>query len=144
MEDVGLAKTGGGIKGDCTRLQRFFGVEVRNVVDLPGLAMQRKVNVGRRWSLADLCLQLLGQRLQKDQHLKLSCRNVAELGQEQRGYAARDAYASYVLYGRISELCDPIFRESEELHPGDSVRLYTRGGDECVGEGCIVEYGKES
>lgn len=61
-----------------------------------------------------------------------------------RRYAARDAYASYVLYGRISELSDPIFRESEELHPGDSVRLYTRGGDECVGEGCIVEYGKET
>ena len=58
-------------------------------------------------------------------------------------YAARDAYASYVLNGRISELFDPIFRESEELHFGDSVRLCTRGGDECVREGCINEYGKE-
>eukprot|EP00904_Undaria_pinnatifida_P000542 jgi/Undpi1/10489/HiC_scaffold_29.g12939.m1 len=102
LENAGLAKTGVGIKGDCTRHQRFFGVEVRNVVDLPGLALQRKVKMGRRRSLADLCLHVLGQRLQKDQHLRLSRWNVAELGEEKRG-------------------------ESEELHPGDSVRLYTRG-----------------
>eukprot|EP00904_Undaria_pinnatifida_P000836 jgi/Undpi1/10753/HiC_scaffold_29.g13201.m1 len=108
------------------------------------MALQRKVDVGRRQNLADLCLHLLGQRLKKDQHLRLSRWNVAELREEQRGYAARDAYASYVLYGRISELSDPIFRESEELHPGDSVRLYTRDGNECVGEGCIIEYGKET
>ena len=44
----------------------------------------------------------------------------------------------------ISKVSDPIFTESEELHPGDSVRLYTRDGDECVEEGCIVEYGKET
>ena len=48
------------------------------------------------------------------------------------------------MYGRISELSDPIFRDSEELHPGDTVRLYTRGGDECVGEGCIVEYEQQT
>ena len=85
LEDARLAKTGVGIKGDCTRLQRFFGVDVRNVVDLPGLALQRKVNVGRRRSLADLCIHLLGQRMQKDQHLRLSHWNVVELGEEQRG-----------------------------------------------------------
>ena len=59
-------------------------------------------------------------------------------------YAARDAYVSYVLYGRISELSDPIFRDAEDLHPGDTVRLYTRGGNDCVGEGCIVEYSRET
>ena len=85
LEDAGLAKTGVGIKGDCTRLQRFFGVEVRNVVDLPGLALQRKVNVSRRQSFADMCLTLLGQRFQKEQHLRLSRWNVAELEEEQRG-----------------------------------------------------------
>ena len=46
LQGAGLAKTVVGIKGDCTRLQRFFGVEVRNVVDLPGLELPRKVNVG--------------------------------------------------------------------------------------------------
>lgn len=32
----------------------------------------------------------------------------------------------------------------EELHTGDAVRIYTRGGDDCVGEGCIVDYGNET
>ena len=85
LEDDGLAKTGFGIKGDCTRLQQLFGVALRNVVDLPGLALQRKVIVGRRRSLPDLCLHLLGRRLRKDQHLRLSRWNVAELGKEQKG-----------------------------------------------------------
>eukprot|EP00903_Cladosiphon_okamuranus_P019959 g18342.t1 len=144
LEDAGLAKTGVGVKGDCTRLQRFYGVEVRNVVDLPGLALQRKVDVGARRSLADLCLHLLGKRLQKEQHLRLSRWNVEKLTEEQLGYAARDAYASFQLYVRISELSDPIFRDAEELHTGDSVRIYTRGGDDCVGEGIIVAYDNET
>ena len=54
-------------------------------------------------------------------------------------YAARDAYVSYLLHGRISELLDPISRDAEDLHPGGRVRLYIRGGDDCAGEGCIVE-----
>lgn len=85
LEDADVAKTGVGIKGDCTRLQRFFGVDVQNVVDLPGLAQQRKVDVGPRRSLAELCLQLLGKRLEKEQHLRLSRWNVGELGEEQKG-----------------------------------------------------------
>ena len=84
LEDAGLAKTGVGIKGDCTRRQRIFGVEVRNAVDLPELALHCKVNVGQRRSLADLCLHLLGQRLQKEKHLRLLRWNVAVLEEEQR------------------------------------------------------------
>lgn len=59
-------------------------------------------------------------------------------------YAALDAYACLLLYARITELSDPIFRGSDDLSLGDNVRLYTRGGNDCVGEGCIVEYGEET
>jgi len=37
------------------------------------------------------------------------------------------------LYFRIGELSDPIFGDAEELQAGDHVRLYTRGGNDCVG-----------
>lgn len=84
LEDAGVAKTGVGIKGNCTRLQRFYGVDVRNVVDLPGLALQRKVDVGARRGLADLCHHLLGKSLQKEQHVRLSKWNVKELTEEQK------------------------------------------------------------
>eukprot|EP00904_Undaria_pinnatifida_P013454 jgi/Undpi1/9239/HiC_scaffold_26.g11697.m1 len=106
LKDAGLAKTGVGIKGDCTRLQRFFGVKVRNVVDLPRQALQRKVNVGRRRSLADLCLHLLGQRLQKDQHLRLSRWNVAELGEKQRGESEESCTPGIVFVSTLgAEMC---------------------------------------
>ncbi len=53
-------------------------------------------------------------------------------------------YASLLLHARIGELSDPIFRENGALNVGDSVRIYTRGGNGCVGEGCIVEHGEET
>lgn len=85
LEDPSVVKTGVGIKGDCTRLKRFFGVDVRNVVDLAGLALERKVDIGPRRGLADLCHHLLGRCLQKEQHLRLSRWNVAELSEDQKG-----------------------------------------------------------
>ncbi len=59
-------------------------------------------------------------------------------------YAALDAYASFLLYGRIVELSEPIFADAKELHAGNYVRLYTRGGNDCVEEGHIVEYPEEA
>ena len=48
------------------------------------------------------------------------------------------------LYFRIGELSDPIFGDAEELQAGDHVRLYTRGGNDCVGEGRIMDYPGET
>ncbi|CAN0004911.1 unnamed protein product, partial [Scytosiphon promiscuus] len=57
-------------------------------------------------------------------------------------YAALDAYACLLLHTRIKELSDPIFGEEDELCVGDKVLMYTRGGNDRVAEGCIVEYGQ--
>ncbi|CAN0285159.1 unnamed protein product, partial [Hapterophycus canaliculatus] len=105
-------KTGVGINGDCTRIKRFYGVDARNVLDLAGLALERKVDIGARRGLPNLYRHLLGQRLQKEQHLRISRWNVAELGEDRKGYAARDAYVSFLSYGRIGELSDEIFRDA--------------------------------
>jgi len=45
LGDSKLAKTGVGVKGDCTRLREFYGADVRNVVDLPSMASTRKHGV---------------------------------------------------------------------------------------------------
>ncbi|CAM9669798.1 unnamed protein product, partial [Pylaiella littoralis] len=144
LEDDKLTKTGVGIKGDCTKLSNSYGVEVSRVVDLRSLAVERKVEVGLRRGLADLCVHLLGRTLPKDSSVRISRWNTAELSQEQKRYAALDAYACLLLYDRITELSDPIFRDSDDLSLGDNVRFYTRGGNDCVGEECIVEYGEET
>ena len=70
--DAKLVKNGVGIKGHCTMLHDLYGAEVRNVVDLPGMALPRKVDVGLRRGLADLCSFLLGLFLRKEQHLRIS------------------------------------------------------------------------
>lgn len=72
LGDSNLAKTGVGVKGDCTRLRQFYGADVRNVVDLPSMALTCKVDVGLRRGLADLCSILLGLVLRKEQHLRIS------------------------------------------------------------------------
>lgn len=61
-----------------------------------------------------------------------------------RRYAALDAYACLLLHGRIGELSDSIFRDAEELHVGDRVRFNTLAGNDCVGEGYIVEHTDET
>lgn len=57
-------------------------------------------------------------------------------------YAALDAYACLLLHTRITELSDPIFGKEDDLCVGDKVLMYTRGGNDRVAEGCIVEYGQ--
>lgn len=85
LGDSKLAKTGVGVKGDCTRLREFYGADVRNVVDLPSMASTRKVDVGLRRGLADLCSYLLGLVLRKEQHLRISKWNQAVLAEGQKG-----------------------------------------------------------
>ncbi|CAN0004978.1 unnamed protein product, partial [Scytosiphon promiscuus] len=84
LEDDTLTKTGVGIKGDCTRLSDFYGVQVARVVDLRSLAVERKVEVGLRRGLADLCVHLLGVSLPKDPSVRISRWNSAKLSQEQK------------------------------------------------------------
>ena len=73
LEDSSIAKVGVEIKRDCTRLFNLFGEDVKNVVDPTALAMSRKVGLGLRRGLADLCAHLLKNRLPKEQRFKRFC-----------------------------------------------------------------------
>ncbi len=84
LEDDQLTKTGVAIKGDCTRLADFYGVQVARVVDLRTLAMERKVELGLRRGLADMCVHLLGVSLPKDSAVRISKWNTANLSDAQK------------------------------------------------------------
>ncbi|CAN0127312.1 unnamed protein product, partial [Ectocarpus sp. 12 AP-2014] len=101
LEDTKLTKTGVGIKGDCTRLTSYYGVEVAHAVDLRSLAVERKVELGLRRGLADLCVHLLGKQLPKDPTVRLSKWNKLDSSDDQKRYAALDAYACILLHRRI-------------------------------------------
>lgn len=85
LGDSTVMKTGVGIAGDCSRLQRFYQVQVRNAVDLVQLAASRKVPLGRRRGLAALCSELLGLNLCKDEHIRCSKWSQPHLTEEQKG-----------------------------------------------------------
>ena len=84
LEDASLTFTGVGINGDCTRIDKFFGVKVAHAVDLAKLALIRKVPLGLKRGLADLCSHLLGRSLSKDGCVRLSRWNRKDLLEEQK------------------------------------------------------------
>ncbi|CAM9783716.1 unnamed protein product, partial [Pylaiella littoralis] len=84
LEDDKATKKWIGIKGDCTKLANAYGVQAVRVVDLRSLAVERKVEVGLRQGLADLCGYLLGVSLPKDSSVRISRWNIAELSLEQK------------------------------------------------------------
>ncbi|CAM9880026.1 unnamed protein product [Ascophyllum nodosum] len=71
LEDASLTFTGVGINADCTRIEKFFDVKVAHAVDLAKPALIRKVPLGLKRGLADLCSHLLGRSLSKDGRVRL-------------------------------------------------------------------------
>ena len=58
-------------------------------------------------------------------------------------YAALDAFVELPLYHEILSRQDPIFNPPRDLAVGDHVRLYIRGGSDCIGEGIVDDNGGE-
>lgn len=84
LEDGSIVKAGVGISGDCTRLRKFYDVEVENAVDLSKMALSRKIELGLRRGLADMCNALLGLHLPKDRLVRVSDWSKPTLTEEQK------------------------------------------------------------
>lgn len=83
LENPNIVKAGVAISADCTRL-RNFDVGVEGAVDLVRFARDRQVKLGRN-GLADLCADLLGKRLEKETHVRVSKWNTSKLSAAQEG-----------------------------------------------------------
>ncbi|CAM9427157.1 unnamed protein product, partial [Sphacelaria rigidula] len=84
LENSKIVKAGVAISADCTRLRNFYNVEVANAVDLVRFGRDRQVKLGRN-GLADLCADLLGKRLEKEKHVRVSKWNTLNLSDAQKG-----------------------------------------------------------
>uniref|UniRef100_A0AAZ3Q196 DNA 3'-5' helicase n=1 Tax=Oncorhynchus tshawytscha TaxID=74940 RepID=A0AAZ3Q196_ONCTS len=93
LEDETIRKVGVGIKGDMWKLLSDFDVKLKNFVELGDLANGR-LRCGERWSLDGLVKHLFKKRLFKQQDVRCSNWDDFELSQEQKRYAATDAYVS--------------------------------------------------
>ncbi|KAL1881822.1 hypothetical protein Daus18300_000875 [Diaporthe australafricana] len=118
MEDPEITKTGVWIKGDCTRLRKFLGIESRGVFELSHLYRQVKYTMNGRHDLINKKLVALADQVKdimrlpmfKGQAVRSSDWSKA-LVMDQISYSASDAYAAVHLYAMLNhqrENLDPM------------------------------------
>lgn len=118
MEDPEITKTGVWIKGDCTRLRKYLGIESRGVFELSHLFRQVKYTRNGRHDLINKRLVSLADQVKETMHLPMfkgqdvrSSDWSKALAMDQIVYSASDAYAAVHLYAMLNhqrEKLDPM------------------------------------
>ncbi|XP_060027528.1 bifunctional 3'-5' exonuclease/ATP-dependent helicase WRN [Erinaceus europaeus] len=127
LENEAIKKTGVGIEGDQWKLLRDFDVKLKSFVELTDVANE-KLKSTETWSLNGLVKHLLGKQLLKDKTIRCSNWSNFPLTEDQKLYAATDAYAGFILYKKLESLDDAsqvftISKEEEILLSGVKKQL---------------------
>uniref|UniRef100_A0A3B3QYM0 DNA 3'-5' helicase n=1 Tax=Paramormyrops kingsleyae TaxID=1676925 RepID=A0A3B3QYM0_9TELE len=93
LEDDTIKKVGVGIEGDMWRLLSDFDIKLKNFLELTDLANE-KLRCAEKWSLDGLVKHLFNRQLKKDRDVRCSSWNDFDLTEEQKRYAATDAYVT--------------------------------------------------
>ena len=117
MENPEITKTGVWIKGDCTRLKKYLGIESRSIFELSHLFRQVKYTKNGRHDLINKRLVSLADQVKETMHLPMfkgqdvrSSDWSKPLNMDQIVYLASDAYAAVQLYSMLNhkrEKLDP-------------------------------------
>lgn len=118
LENPEITKLGVWIKGDCTRLRKFLGIDTRSIFELSHLFKQVKYSASgqpelinkKLVSLANQVRETMSLPLRKDQNVRASDWS-QPLDMEQIGYSASDAYAAVQLFAMLNhkrEKLDPV------------------------------------
>uniref|UniRef100_A0A8C5X5I5 DNA 3'-5' helicase n=1 Tax=Malurus cyaneus samueli TaxID=2593467 RepID=A0A8C5X5I5_9PASS len=91
LEDETIKKVGVGIEGDQWKLMSDFEIKLKSFVELADVANE-KLKCKETWSLNGLVKHLFGRQLLKDQSVRCSNWKEFPLNEEQKLYAATDAY----------------------------------------------------
>ncbi|XP_070598282.1 bifunctional 3'-5' exonuclease/ATP-dependent helicase WRN isoform X3 [Erythrolamprus reginae] len=103
LEDNSIRKAGVGIKGDKWKLMRDFEIKLENLVDLGDLANE-KLKCKEIWSLNGLVKHLFHKQLVKDKSVRCGNWECFPLTEEQKVYAATDAYVGFLIYQNLINL----------------------------------------
>ncbi|XP_071411477.1 bifunctional 3'-5' exonuclease/ATP-dependent helicase WRN isoform X2 [Pithys albifrons albifrons] len=124
LEDETIKKVGVGIEGDQWKLLSDFEIKLKSFVELADVANE-KLKCKETWSLNGLVKHLLGKQLLKDKSVRCSNWEKFPLSEEQRLYAATDAYAGYMVYEKLKNMTNR-----------DQTQFYARkvATSECVKE----------
>lgn len=137
-----IAKVGRSIAGDISRLQTSYPdqlLTVRNTVELSTFCKDRGlVPTGAKTDLASLCGTVLKRYLGKESSIRESDWSIDELSEDQKKYAALDAWASLKVY----EAALPLSLVKEGLQnrtPGKLVTLLSDDQSTCIAYGSLEE-----
>ncbi|NWV23071.1 WRN helicase, partial [Origma solitaria] len=103
LEDETIKKVGVGIEGDQWKLMSDFEIKLKSFVELADVANE-KLKCKEMWSLNGLVKHLFGRQLLKDQSVRCSNWEEFPLNEEQKLYAATDAYAGYIIYEKLKNM----------------------------------------
>ncbi|KAB0406736.1 hypothetical protein E2I00_013493, partial [Balaenoptera physalus] len=91
LENEAIKKAGVGIEGDQWKLLRDFDIKLKSFVELTDVANE-KLKCTETWSLSGLVKHLFGKQLLKDKSIRCSNWSKFPLTEDQKLYAATDAY----------------------------------------------------
>ncbi|XP_070791509.1 bifunctional 3'-5' exonuclease/ATP-dependent helicase WRN [Pituophis catenifer annectens] len=103
LENNTIRKAGVGIEGDKWKLMRDFEIKLENLVDLGDLANE-KLKCKEIWSLNGLVKHLFHKQLVKDKLVRCGNWECFPLTEEQKLYAATDAYVGFLIYQNLINL----------------------------------------
>ncbi|XP_058644644.1 bifunctional 3'-5' exonuclease/ATP-dependent helicase WRN isoform X2 [Onychostoma macrolepis] len=103
LEDENIKKVGVGIEGDKWKLLSDYDIKLKNIVELSDQA-NKTLKCCEKWSLDGLVKHLLKKQLFKDKLVRCSHWDDYGLTEDQKRYAATDAYAGLLIYQNLQEM----------------------------------------
>ncbi|XP_061319823.1 bifunctional 3'-5' exonuclease/ATP-dependent helicase WRN [Pezoporus flaviventris] len=103
LEDETIKKVGVGVEGDQWKLTSDFEIKLKSFVELADVANE-KLRCKEIWSLNGLVKHLFGKQLLKDKSVRCSNWKEFPLNEEQKLYAATDAYAGFIIYEKLKNM----------------------------------------
>ncbi|XP_035391607.1 Werner syndrome ATP-dependent helicase homolog isoform X2 [Electrophorus electricus] len=103
LEDENIRKVGVGIEGDKWKLLSDYDVKMKSFVELSDLAND-KLKCMEKWSLDGLVKHLFKKKLFKNNDVRCGHWDDFELTQEQKHYAATDAYAGLIIHQKLEKM----------------------------------------
>ncbi|KAM5310956.1 bifunctional 3'-5' exonuclease/ATP-dependent helicase WRN isoform 2-T2 [Glossophaga mutica] len=136
LENEAIKKAGVGIEGDQWKLLRDFDIKLKGFVELTDVANE-KLKSTESWSLNGLVKHLFGKQLRKDRSVRCSNWKNYPLTEDQKLYAATDAYAGLIIYQKLEILDGAVqlfsINKEEEVTPNNVRTQLTAMSEEMVG-----------
>nr|AAH73087.1 FFA-1 protein [Xenopus laevis] len=123
LEDESVRKVGVGIEGDQWKLMSDYELKLKGFIELSEMANQ-KLRCKEKWSLNGLIKHLFKEQLIKESSVRCSNWDIFPLTEDQKLYAATDAYAGLLIYKKL---------EGMDAHESDSFRVGREGVADCKG-----------